>query len=192
MFKKLNCPVYYVAGNHDLKNISEIELAKLLHQKRLYYSFDFDNFHFITLFSKIAEDKIRFHIPDEQKDWLQKDLDKTDKKCVVFIHYSLADQNLTGNPWFEGRPENCLVANRKEIRNILSDSNKVIAIFNSHLHWDKLDIHGNIPHFTIQSLVENENDKGVASEAYAVVNIEKHKIDVEIKGNYPKKMLHQK
>jgi len=190
LLKKLKCPVYYVAGNHDLKNISENELEELFNQKKLYYSFDSGSFHFIVLFSKVSEDKIIL-IPNEQKEWLKKDLNKTNKKCVVFIHHGLADQDLTGNPWFEGRPENCLIANRNEIRNIFSASDKVIAVFNSHLHWDKQDIHENIPYFTIQSLTENEDDKGIASETHAVVNIENNKVNVEIKGNYFKKFLHQ-
>ena len=190
LLKKLECPVYYVAGNHDLKNISENELANLFNQKRLYYSFDSGSFHFIVLFSRVSEDRTIW-IPDEQKVWLKKDLNKTDKKTIVFVHHGLADQDVTGNPWFEGRPENCLIANRKEIRNIFSKSNKVIASFNSHLHWDKQDIHKNIPYFTIQSLTENENDKGIASETHAVVGIEGNKVNVDIKGNYSKKFLHQ-
>jgi 3',5'-cyclic AMP phosphodiesterase CpdA len=190
LFKKLECPVYYVAGNHDLKNISEDELANLFNQKRLFYSFNSDGFHFIVLFSRVSEDR-SIWIPDEQIEWLKQDLIKTDKKTVVFVHHGLADQDLTGNSWFEGKPENCLIANRKEIRNIFSESNKVIASFNGHLHWDKQDIHDNIPYFTIQSLTEDEDDKGIASETRAIVNIEDSKVNVDIKGNYPKKFLHQ-
>lgn len=190
LLNKLECPVYYVAGNHDLKNISEDELVNLFNQKKLYYSFDSGSFHFIVLFSRVSENRTIW-IPEEQKEWLKQDLNKTDKKSVVFVHHGLADQDLTGNPWFEGRPENCLIANRKEIRNIFSESNKVIASFNSHLHWDKQDIHDNIPYFTIQSLTENEDDKGIASETHAVVNIEDNKVNVDIKGNYSKTFLHQ-
>lgn len=190
LLMKLECPIYYVAGNHDLKNISEDELTKLFNQGNLYYSFDSDSFHFIVLFSKVLEDETIW-IPDEQIEWLKQDLDKTDKKSIIFVHHGLADQDLTGNPWFEGKSEECLIANRKEIRNIFSKSNKVIASFNSHLHWDKQDVYENIPYFTIQSLTENEDDKGIASETHAVANIEDNKINVEIKGNYPKKFLHQ-
>lgn len=185
LLKKLECPVYYVAGNHDLRNISEGELAGLFNQNSLYYSFDSSDFHFIVLFSKdIREESIL--IADEQKKWLENDLNKTDKKCIVFVHHGLADQNLKGNPWFEGKPWLCLVVNRKEIRNILEQSNKALAVFNGHLHWDKKDIHNSIPYFTVQSLVENEDNKGVASESYAIIDIVKDKVDVEIRGKYPK------
>jgi 3',5'-cyclic-AMP phosphodiesterase len=186
LLTKLECPVYYAAGNHDLKNISEDELMKLFRQNSLFYSFDSDNYHCVVLFSKRIK-KGNTIIEDEQKKWLEGDLKDSKKQCIVFVHHGLADQDLTGNPWFEGRPEDSLIANRKEIREILEQSNKVLAVFNSHLHWDKKNTHNNIPYFTIQSLVENEGDKGVASEAYAIVDIVNDKIDVEIKGKYSKK-----
>jgi 3',5'-cyclic-AMP phosphodiesterase len=56
LLTKLKCPVHYIAGNHDLINISEEELMKLFHQKSLYYSFESNDFHFIALFSKDIED----------------------------------------------------------------------------------------------------------------------------------------
>lgn len=186
---KLNYPSYQVAGNHDLRNISEAELAKLFKLKKLYYSFDINNLHFIILFSRDKQEIIT--VPDDQKKWLQKNLKSTNKKTIVIIHHSLADQNLKGNPWFEGRPNRCLVKNRKEIRKIIKKSKKVIAVFNSHLHWNKLDIYNSIPYFTVQSLVENENDKGIPSEAFTIVNIKNNKISVEVKGNYPKKFIYK-
>lgn len=185
--KKIECPVHYVAWNHDVINISEDDLVELFNQENLYYSFDKWDYHFITLFSKVSEDRTIW-ITEEQKEWLKNDLDATNKKCIVFVHHSLADQNLIGNPWFENRPENCLIANRTEIRSILSSSEKIISVFNGHLHWNKHDIHDNIPYFTVQSLTENEDDKWIASEAYWIVEIIEDKIDVEIKGNYPKKI----
>lgn len=181
----LNCPVHYVAGNHDLKSISEIKLARFFKEDKLYYSFDSDDLHFIVLFSK-KTNKETCEIPKEQVDWLKNDLDQSKKESIIFVHYGLADQNLEGNPWFEGRPEACLIENRKDIRSILEKSKKVIAVFNSHLHWDKKHIYNSIPYFTIQSLTENEKNKGKASEAYAVINVIENEVAVEIKGNYPK------
>jgi 3',5'-cyclic AMP phosphodiesterase CpdA len=37
LLKKLKAPVHYVAGNHDLRNISEKDLAKLFHYKKLLF-----------------------------------------------------------------------------------------------------------------------------------------------------------
>lgn len=187
--KNLKCPAYYAAGNHDLRNLTESGLKRLFGQNRLYYSFDSNNLHFIVLFSKVIENG-NIEIPKEQIEWLKKDLEKTNKKSVVFVHHGLAEQDLTGNPWFEGKPEKCLIKNRKSVRKIFEKSGRVIAVFNSHLHWDKKHAHNSIPYFTIQSLVENEDNKGIASEAYAVVTIKNNKINVSINGRYSKNFLH--
>lgn len=192
-FGKLNCPVYFAAGNHDLKNISEDELMDIFKQKKLFYSFDSDKFHFIVLFSRKIQIKGKgFIITDEQIRWLKEELKNIDKDCFIFMHAGLAEQDLSGNPWFEGRPDSCLIMNREEMREILEKSGKVKAVFNSHLHWDKMHIHNSIPYFTIQSLVENEDDKGLPSQAYSIVDVEDGKISVEIRGNYPKNFIHQK
>lgn len=190
LFKQLNCPVYYAAGNHDLQKISENELAKLFGYNKLYYSFESNKFHLVVLYSKVfAKDDIR--IIEEQMNWLQQDLAKTNKKTILFVHHCLANQDVSGNPWFDGKPEYALIANRKEVREIIEKSGNVIAVFNSHLHWDRMDLHNSIPYFTIQSLIENEENKGIASEAYAIVSVKDECIDVEIKGNYGKKFEHR-
>lgn len=186
---KLECPVHYVAGNHDIQNIPEDKFVKLLDQDSLYYSFDQDNYHGIVLFAKSINHENAV-VTEEQMTWLKHDLDKTKKKTIVFSHYALADQDLTGNYWYEGLPEACLVVNRKRVRDIFEQSKKVIGVFNGHLHWDKKHVHNNIPYFTIQSLIENENNQGAASEAHAVVDVTEDKINVGIRGNYPKKFLY--
>ena len=100
LFEKIKCPIHYVAGNHDQINLSEEDLIKLFHQDKLYYSFDSENFHFIVLFSKLMDRKRENSlILEYQKNWLKKDLEKTNKKSIVFVHHALADQNLMGNPW---------------------------------------------------------------------------------------------
>ncbi len=189
LLKKVGCPVYYVVGNHDLKNISDVEFLNLLGHGSLYYSFDVGDYHFVVLYSVVLDDQT-IVVPEEQVKWLRRNLNETDKQSIVFVHHGLAEHNLHGNPWFEGKPKNCLIANREEVRDVLSESNKVVASFNGHLHWNRYHVHDNIPYFTIQSFTENEDNKGIASEAYAVVDVEDDKISVDVKGNYPKKFLH--
>jgi 3',5'-cyclic-AMP phosphodiesterase len=190
LFEQLKCPVYYVAGNHDLQNISDAELAALFKIDRLYYSFDQGEYHFVVLFTKSKEHKDAV-VSEEQISWLKEDLEKTNKKTMVFTHYTLADQDLTGNHWFEDSPEKCLVPNRNEVRNVLEQSKKVLAVFNGHLHWDNKDTHNNIPYFTIQSLVENEDSQGKPSKTHAIVNVNNSRVDVEIKSINSKEFSHQ-
>ncbi len=186
-FKKLNCPIYNLVGNHEQKTISVEELEILFNHKPLYYSFDQGDYHFIALFSERKE----LLIDDSQKNWLSEDLNNTSKKTLIFVHHSLADQDLTGNFWFEGLPEGCLIKNRKEIRKIIENSKKVIAVFNGHLHWNKMDVHNGIPYFTIQSLVENFKNEDIPSNSYAIIELSDDLIKVDIQGSDSQCYLHE-
>ena len=81
-----------------------------------------------------------------------------------------------------GRENRALVGNRKEIRDIFEESGKVIAVFNGHTHWNKMDVHNGIPYFNITSIVENFRNDGTPSASYAIVDIDENEIHVEIGG----------
>lgn len=180
--KKLKCRFYTLAGNHEQRCLKKEELQTILALDSLYYSFDIKDYHFVVLFSEDYE-KVTPAIPPKQIDWLKQDLSNTNKPTIVFIHHVLSDQDLTGNIWFEGKSYRSLVSNREEVRIILEDSKKVIAVFNGHNHWNKMDIHNGIPYFSIQSLVENFKKENKPSESYALVNLNKTDVSVEVVGN---------
>lgn len=184
---QLSCPVYCVAGNHDTVHIHN--LSEIFGRKRLYYSFDSHTHHGVVLFSQVHTDGTS-SISAEQRAWLAQDLKSTTKPTLVFVHHSLADQDVSGNPWFDGMPDKCLVANRQEVRKILSDSQKVVACINGHLHWDRYHVHDNIPYFTIQSAIENEDSQGVPSNTFGVITVDDRKVIVDIHGTYPKQFRH--
>jgi 3',5'-cyclic AMP phosphodiesterase CpdA len=182
-FKNLNRPVHHLIGNHDNRNLSDEKLRELLGLDHLYYSFDAGDHHFVMLHSKAPVRGGQSFIPDEELFWLQDDLNRTAKATLIFVHHSLADQDLTGNPWFEGLPEKCLVQNRREVRTILERSGKVIAVINGHLHWNRVDIHGRIPYITIQSLVENFNNDDIPAGAYAVLELDEKLLKIDVFGH---------
>jgi hypothetical protein len=100
------------------------------------------------------------------------------------MHHSAADQDLRGNRWFEGRPHLCLIRERRELRRILHASDRVLAVFNGHLHWNHLDVIGGLPFVTLQSLIENLDDDapGRPAAAHAIVRLRKRRVVVEIEG----------
>lgn len=156
LFADAGVPVYHVAGNHDTAHITKPELCNLLGIRALYYAFDAADYHFVVLHSAqpSAGDK-QATIAKEQIDWLAADLAGTTKNTIIFLHHSLADQDLEGNVWFAGLPHECLVENRRELRTLLAQQEHVIAIVNGHLHWNHVDQHGALPYITLQSAVEN-------------------------------------
>ncbi len=184
LFGQAQIPIYHLVGNHDTVNIQQEQLENLLEQKQLYYSFDVSDIHFIVLYSKVYSGE-KSIIDKKQKDWLIKDLEKTDKPTMVFSHHSLAEQILFGNPWFQGEPEACLIENRKEIRGILFESQKVIAVLNGHLHWNNISHHDGIPYISVQSATENFNNDDIAANAWGVVEIKDNMFKLMVFGNDP-------
>jgi 3',5'-cyclic-AMP phosphodiesterase len=175
-----------VAGNHDTIHLTTEELLRTWGRDpsgELYSSFDRAGFHFIVLHTRERHD-VDISIGQEQLAWLTADLAAHRGPTVVFMHHSAAEQDLTGNRWFEGRPHACLVRERRAMRSALHEHGNVLAVFNGHLHWNHVDVIGGLPFVTVQSLIENLDDDapGRAAAAHAVVRLSDKRIVVEIEG----------
>jgi len=187
----LKMPVYSLIGNHDIRTLTEIEIANILGMEQMYYSFDYESYHFIALSFEMTGDHtknkedITAKVPQEEIDWLKNDLSKTNKPTIVFIHYGLAEDDMKGNFWFEGNSQYALLENRAELRKIFEDSKKVKAVISGHQHWNRMHVHNNIPYFVVTSPAENFNNDGIPSEAYTIVELDIDKIKVDVRGNDP-------
>jgi hypothetical protein len=75
---------------------------------------------------------------------------------IVFCH-----QQLGGNG-------NTCVRNAQEVRNILQDSGKVLAVFNGHEHNGGYSLVEKIHYYTLKAVVEGS---GTENNAYAVIEV---------------------
>jgi hypothetical protein len=137
--------------------------------------------------STIEDKDVVVRMEPEQLGWLQRDLEATDLPTVVLMHHSAADQDLSGNRWFEDAPHICLVRERKQLREILAAHGRTRLVLNGHLHWNHLDVIDSIPYVTLQSLVENVEDDapGQPAATHAVVRVEPERVLVEVHGAQP-------
>lgn len=177
-------PILHVAGNHDTINLAPAELCALWGTSAdLTYSRDFDGVHFSVL-RTVEHRGERIELPEEQLQWLEKDLAQTSLPCVVLMHHPVSEMRLEGNRWFEKRPHLCRVVERRAAREIIERSGKVLAVFNGHVHWNHLDIIRGIPYVTLQSLIENLDDDapGRAAAAYAVCDLDDRRLVVNVYG----------
>ncbi|MFO0618720.1 MAG: metallophosphoesterase [Polyangiaceae bacterium] len=197
-----NIDLVHVAGNHDTIHLSTGEvlsawrrssawLGDRLPSDRLYYAFERGGIRFIVLHSVESPDR-SISIHEAQQAWLAEELDRTSLPVIVLVHHSLADQNLAGSRWFEGRAHVCLVQERKEIRALLErhharSERGVLAVFNGHLHWNHVDVIRGIPYVTVQSMIENldEDAPGRPARAFAVVRVSPKRVNVDVGGEEP-------
>ena len=189
----LNMPVRYVYGNHDLVNLTHDQLLTVSGEVALNTSFDVEGWHLVRLHSTASferpdrsgrEPGLRANIAPEHLDWLDQDLATASLPAIVFTHFSAADLNLTGQFWFEDAPDQALLANRAEVRDVL-ESHDVAMAMNGHLHWNDHTVHNGISYITIQSLVEDATGDGRPADAWALVEAGADRIEVTISGRDP-------
>ncbi len=180
----LKAPLVHVAGNHDQIFLSDDDLRSLWqHAGPLHYSFDQSGVHFAVLNTLETKD-VAVRLPQAQLKWLSADLAAARAPAVILMHHPASDMQLEGNRWFEKAPHICRLAERRELRRVLEDSGKVVAVFNGHAHWNHLDVIAGIPYVTIQSLTENLDDDapGRPARAFASCELSARRLTVQIHG----------
>lgn len=161
LWKSFDGSHYHVLGNHDLDHNTKEQAVAYFNMSHEYYSFDQGEFHFIVLDPNNLKlndgfcdygfgnyfahpDKINW-ITDEQLKWLKTDLEKTNKKTILFSHQSL-ESSVFG------------IKNSKELHTIIcqakdeSGKKKVVACFNGHDHVDGVKFCDDIYYISINGM----------------------------------------
>jgi 3',5'-cyclic AMP phosphodiesterase CpdA len=194
LLTSLRGPSYNVLGNHDTVNISPQRfISELGHPAPFYYK-SLGAWSLIVLFSANTPSG-SIEVCEDQLNWLEETLAEhanlhPEVPVVVFVHHSLACQELLGNYWFEGRAEKALINNRKQVREILEKSGCVRAVFNGHMHWDNVSVHNGIPYITVRSPVDNVGLNSALGDTpaktYAVAELCENNLTLEYKGYQPR------
>jgi len=143
---------HYVLGNHCVTTLSKDEFLEGVGQSKPHYSFDAGGFHFVILDACYRTDGESYSrgnfkwtdtsIPDEKVDWLKADLKAATGKAVVFVHQRLDVKNEYG------------VKNADQVRQVLEESGKVLAVFQGHSHKNDLKDINCIHYCTLVVVVE--------------------------------------
>lgn len=165
-FSAISKDRHYVLGNHCVDTLTKAEFLEGVEQTQSYYSFDRSEFHFVVLDACFRHDGVPYgrknskwsdaNIPAEEVEWLRADLKSTTRKTVVFAHQRLDVSNDHG------------VRNCPEVRKILEESGKVLAVFQGHSHQNDHHEIGGIHYCTLVAMVEGS---GAENNGYSVLEI---------------------
>ena len=190
LLEKINPPFYSVTGNHDLRSMNDRkEIEKIMGYNHSTFSIDFNNYHFVFLGLDVDNSastesggilKTQL-ISNEDLNWLREDLKNTNLPVLIFTHFGLAEDKMIGNWWFEKSPEHALLANRKEVKEILTNSKNILAVFSGHQHWTKHLREDNINYYVLGSLTEDINNNGIPDGVYFEVELKDSSISVKEK-----------
>jgi len=165
-FTKLPGEKHCVLGNHCVHTLTKAEFLAGVEQEKSYYSFDRNGFHFVVLDSCFRSDGVPYgrqnfkwtdpNIPAAELDWLRTDLDSTKNKTIVFAHQRLDVSDNHG------------VKNCKQVRSVLEDSGKVLAVLQGHSHKNDHNEIGGIHYCVHVAMVEGS---GAKNNAYSTMDL---------------------
>ena len=168
-FSRFKGDRHYVLGNHDLLKLEKDQFIEHCGAKKPYYSFDQQEYHFVILDACFNPDNSDYkagnfnwtesYVSKEELAWLEADLQQTSYPTVVFVHQRLDDEN-----------SHYGVKNAPVVRDILQQSQVVMAVLQGHNHiWDYRAISG-IHYFSLLALVEGA---GLENNAYSTLSLHK-------------------
>jgi len=164
---------YHVLGNHDMDSLSKRQFLENVEntgvaRERSYYSFDVRGLHCVVLDANFRADGSGYdhgnfdwtdaNVPARELDWLKRDLAKAQGPTVIFIHQLLDG---TGSVY---------VKNAAEVRQILQESAKVLAVFQGHHHEGAYNHLDDIHYYTLKAVIEGH---GRENNAYAIVETQR-------------------
>ncbi len=173
VFSQFQGPRYHVLGNHDIDSISKEQfLARVentgIPSSASYYSFDKRGFHFVVLDANFREDGVAYekgnftwtdtYIPSEQRNWLREDLNQTNKPTIVFVHQILDPEQTIEHQ----------VKNAAEVRQILEESGRVIAVFQGHQHEGAYHLVNDVHYYTLLAMVDYSGEE---NNSYAILDV---------------------
>jgi len=171
IFTQFNGPRYHVLGNHDVDCISKAQfLARVentgISKSSKYYSFDFNDLHFVVLDANYKADGSDYdhgnfdwtdaNISANEINWLKNDLGSTSTPVIVFVHQRL-----------DGKGSHS-VRNASEVRQILQENERVLAVFQGHKHAGDYSHIENIHYYTLKAMIEGAGEK---NNSYAIVEV---------------------
>ncbi len=139
-------------GNHCVDMLVKQEFLGEIEREKSYYSFDRSGFHFVVLDACFRSDGQAYgrknskwndaNIPAAEMEWLSDDLQRTDRKTIVFVHQRLDVSTDHG------------IKNAADVRKILEASGRVLAVFQGHSHQNDSKEIARIHYTTLRAMVE--------------------------------------
>lgn len=165
-FSAIHQDRHYVLGNHCVDTLTKDEFLGGIERRRAHDAFTRNGVRFITLDSCFRSDGTPYgrknfqwtdpNIPADQLQWLRGQLQRDDAPVIVFAHQRLDVSNHYG------------VNNAPQVRELLEQSGKVLAVFQGHSHKNDLRQINGIPYCTLVAMVEGA---GPENNGYALASL---------------------
>lgn len=154
---KLNVPVYFALGNHELRSINKRQFKETLDLEDVNQYYDNGDYRFIIIDTNFFPDEseskpghtsIGGNVPGHVFTWLEPLL-QTNKHVFVFMHHP---------PFGKGEGSHRVVGNGERLRGLFEKYN-VTATFSGHIELDYFKEHNGVKYYSFRGAKKSE-DKG--------------------------------
>ncbi len=173
-------PRHHVLGNHDVGDLTKAEFLERVNVPSLRYSFDVGGFHFVILDAQFRPDGsdrgMEFWympgtLPSSELDWLRDDLNSSELPTIVFIHQRL-------DVAYEFRHGGPQITNYLEVRDLLTGTGNVVAVFQGHDHEGGYSFLDGIHYVTFNGLLGRISGKE-PTWAHVTLNASRRTITID-------------
>ncbi len=174
-------PKSFVLGNHDVYDLSKAEFLAAVGAPSTRWSFDLGGYHMVGLDEEFAKNGEPYGhsfwvvpgtVPPDELTWLRGELAATTLPTLVFVHQPLDVD-------FETDAGGPSVTNHIEVRGILAQSHRVIAVFQGHSHENHVSILDGIHYITFAAMVDRDEP---TPPSWAAVTLDPDSRTVRIDG----------
>lgn len=154
LYSKLECPVYFAFGNHDVINLTKEEQYRILPKRAPWEVHDIgDALRIIVLDSMDpGVGKTGGAISEAQLEWLTSAA-TTGRDTIVFVHHPIDRQDVRYHWYFGRHPDQAGTVNGDRAIALLTDC-RCQAIFNGHVHWINRGAASGIPTVNVPSFID--------------------------------------
>lgn len=176
-------PRYHCIGNHDVDSITKSQFLENIENTGIpkennYYSFDHKDLHCIVLDANFHKDGTNHffregadwqdtNLPEQQLDWLEKDLKKTSNPTLVFCHHPLFE--------FHRDDYKFHINGFEKVQGVLERSGKVLAVLQGHVHEERDQSINGIHYITRNAMVDHQ---GLENNSFSILEIQDGKIQL--------------
>lgn len=169
ILERVECPVQYMAGNHDVMNIEQDDFEDIVGNE-LWGKRTLDDETLIFLDSSAPWlSGSRGEITEEQLSFLAATLEESDQ-ATIFIHHPIHYHDVSQTYWWSEYPERAFCGNKKEVNRILDQYDNVRGVVNAHLHENDLTRYRGTPHVTVNAFSKETREKPVTG-TYALLDL---------------------
>lgn len=170
----LAMPRHHLDGNHDLDHLTRDENDRILGRAPGHSVVQAGEWDLVLWQPdpRLIRDGVRgLRLDDADFDWLSGTVRHAERPLVIASHTPVSPASMTGNYYFEDRPDLAVFPQAPQVRALLGEARVPVICLSGHVHWNTVAQENGIAYLTQQSLSESSTTGGHPAGAWGMLEL---------------------